>query len=711
MLILRNIKKIYHTNKKDYIALENININFREKEFVAILGPSGSGKTTLLNIIGGIDKYTSGTTIIDGISTNIFGYKQWDYYRNNYIGFIFQDYKLFNNLSVYKNVELPLIISGVKNRRNKIIKIIRQVGLYDCVNKKIGELSGGQKQRVVVARALVNNPKIILADEPTASLDNKNSIIIMDLIKKVSKNKLVILVTHNKFLAKKYSNRIIYIKVGKIIRDTNPLYNIYSKQKFKTNKTKINYLTVLYLCVNNIRSKKLRTFLTVFASSISIISISLILSLSNGFSSRAKQFEKESFQSFPILITQSIKRTSIKHNKSNKYLYKSNNNNEHINNINNNYINYISKINKSYIDAILYNRINNFNIIVKTNRYKKIRSYELSFFELPITTNKSFITKNYKLLSGRYPTNKNEVVIVVNQNNDIDKKILELFDISNKKIKIEKIINKEMKILSNDDFNNEDTNNLYNNKNNITIKIVGVLKDNISLNDTSKIGYLNELTNEVVKKNKDSKIIKNNNLLASNMTKKQLMTYLNHDSIPTAISIYPSSFKNKNKVLRYLDNYNDHNKEKIIYSDYGKEVGNYLNKIIKFITIILTSFSSISLILTSLMIGIITYMSILEKANEIQILKSIGTSNRDIIKIFKTELLITGTLSGLSAILVTKIIIIPINIILHNVIGINKLANLTINDSIVLITISIMMALIGGYTSCVKAVKRKITIS
>ena len=211
----------------------------------------------------------------------------------------------------------------------------------------------------------------------------------------------------------------------------------------------------------------------------------------------------------------------------------------------------------------------------------------------------------------------------------------------------------------------------------------------------------------MVKKNKDSNIIKNNNLLASNMTKKQLMTYLNYDSIPISINIYPSSFKNKNKLLKYLDKYNDNNKEKIIYNDYGKDVSNYLYKIIKLITIILTSFSSASLILTSLMIGIITYMSILEKTNEIQILKNIGASNKDIIKIFKIELLIVGMLSGLFAILITKIIILPTNIIIHNITDLNELANLTIKDSIILVAISIIMALVGGYISCVKAVKER----
>ena len=293
MLGLKNIKKSYKTADFTQVALDNINLEFRKNEFVSILGPSGSGKTTLLNIIGGLDRYDSGDLIINGKSPKDFKDRDWDEYRNNSVGFIFQSYNLIGHINVLSNVEMSMTLSGVgsKEKRKRALEVLEKVGLKDHAYKKPNELSGGQMQRVAIARALVNNPDIILADEPTGALDSNTSIQIMELIKEISKDKLVIMVTHNPELAQKYSSRIIRLLDSKIIDDTKP-YNPTPKEKEeakkdlkKSRKTSMSFWTALSLSINNLKTKKGRTILTAFAGSIGIIGIATIMSLSNGVQS------------------------------------------------------------------------------------------------------------------------------------------------------------------------------------------------------------------------------------------------------------------------------------------------------------------------------------------------------------------------------------------------------------------------------------------
>ena len=293
MLKLKNITKIYQLDNQSQVkALNNVSIDFRQSEFVSILGPSGCGKTTLLNIVGGLDHYTEGDLLIDNKSTKQFKDSDWDSYRNHQIGFIFQSYNLINHQSVLANVELALTLSGVskKERRKRAIDALESVGLKDQMYKKPNQLSGGQMQRVAIARALVNNPEIILADEPTGALDSKTSVQIMELLKKISKDKLIIMVTHNEELAFKYSNRVIKLLDGNIIEDTNPYSATETDTvKFQTKKIAMNFKTALSLSFNNLLTKKGRTILTAFAGSIGIIGIALILSLSNGVNKYIKK--------------------------------------------------------------------------------------------------------------------------------------------------------------------------------------------------------------------------------------------------------------------------------------------------------------------------------------------------------------------------------------------------------------------------------------
>ena len=308
MLQIKNVHKQYKTGNLVQKALDNVSLNLRDNEFVAILGPSGSGKTTLLNIIGGLDRYDTGDLIINGVSTKAYKDRAWDSYRNHTIGFVFQSYNLIPHQTILANVELALTISGVSRskRRQKAIKALEQVGLANQMHKKPNQLSGGQMQRVAIARALVNDPDIVLADEPTGALDSDTSVQVMDLLKQVAKDRLVVMVTHNPELAMKYATRIVNLRDGKILSDTDPYIVEDNKQKKPVHKnlgkTSMSFLTSLGLSFNNLKTKKGRTILTSFAGSIGIIGIALILSLSNGVNTYIKSVEEDTLSEYPLQI-------------------------------------------------------------------------------------------------------------------------------------------------------------------------------------------------------------------------------------------------------------------------------------------------------------------------------------------------------------------------------------------------------------------------
>ena len=304
MLTLKDITKIYKTGDFEQKALDKVNISFRENEFVSILGRSGGGKTTLLNIIGGLDKYTSGDLLIDGKSTKNFRDSDWDYYRNVSVGFIFQSYNLISHQTILSNVELALTLSGVKkeDRKKRAIEALDKVGLKDHIYKKPAELSGGQMQRVAIARALVNNPEIVLADEPTGALDTNTSKQIMELLKEIAKDRLVIMVTHNPELAEKYSTRIVKIRDGQILDDSDPYDVNENVENFKTKKLSLRLSQALNLSFNNLLTKKARTILTAFAGSIGIIGIALVISISNGANDFIEKSQKNALKSYPIQI-------------------------------------------------------------------------------------------------------------------------------------------------------------------------------------------------------------------------------------------------------------------------------------------------------------------------------------------------------------------------------------------------------------------------
>lgn len=761
MLELKGIKKSYNTNDFNQVALENINLTFRKNEFVSILGPSGSGKTTLLNIIGGLDNYTEGNLIINGKTTKGFKDKNWDSYRNTFIGFIFQNYNLINHISVYKNVEMALTLSGIniKKRRKLVIHALRKVGLENHAYKKPSELSGGQMQRVAIARALVNDPNIILADEPTGALDSKTSIQIMELIKEISKDKLVIMVTHNDDLAKKYSTRIIKLKDGKVQDDTNPLdKGKINNSVYKIRKTKMSFFSAISLSLNNLKTKKGRTILTAFASSIGIIGLALILSISNGFNRKLKEYEKSTMSYFPISISNIIERQNDSDTSDNKINYSnesklysydfSKNKKTHVNNISKDYMDYLRKIDNKYLSAISYHRMTDINLITSNkNEYKMVNNSSINLSVLPEDVEgKSFLQDNYDLLAGSYPKDETDVVLMVDSKNKIDKNLMEalFIDVKKENIAFEEVVGKEFRLINNDEYyvkvndnlfvKNKPSKKLYE-KSNTILKISGIVrakKDNdlasivdmtdISMNSdaTSKIGCSNKLVEKIILDNKESSIVKaqkNSNGVVfmgglgfeeTGITKEEALSMLGENDIPVSINIYPNSFDSKEKIKNYLNNYNKNkeDKNKIIYTDYANEISELTNNIMSGITIILVFFSSISLIVSSIMIGIITYISVLERTKEIGILRSLGARKKDISRIFNAETLAIGLLSGSLGILITRIILLPINSILYKLTELKNIGVLNICHTLALILISVTLTLIGGFIPAKVASKK-----
>ena len=739
MLELRNINKSYKTGNFVQYALKNINIKFRTNEFVAILGPSGSGKTSLLNVIGGLDRYDSGDLLINNKSTKKFKDNNWDFYRNNCVGFIFQSYNLISHINVLENVEMSTILSGYskKKRRKKAKEALEKVGLGDHIYKKPNQLSGGQMQRVAIARSLVNDPDIILADEPTGALDSKTSKQIMDLIKEIAKDKLVIMVTHNPDLANEYATRIINFQDGEILNDSNPIKDTNeNNDKFKIKKTSMSYKSAINLSFNNLKTKKGRTFITSFASSIGIIGIALILSLSNGFKIKIDEFEKSTLSQAPIIISeQAITSSNFKQpddnlieysNKKQIYALKTIQDTTHINKLTNDYIKYIQNIDPTLIGGISMSRTTNLNLLTKiSGKIKPISSNNI-FSAMPNSLDgktSTIMKNNFESIYGKITNKKEDIYLLVDSKNRINNDVLEALGYKDEKINFKDIVGKEFKIVQNNDYykkigtnyiQNNDYDSLYNNKNNLTIKIAGIIRgkknsDFAKLSGTGII-YNNELLNFIINNNKNSDIVNDQqeadyNVLTSEPfdyqteeKKEQTLSYLGADTTPYIVQIYPKDFKSKDKLLNYLDKYNKNKseEEQILYTDQAKLITDLSGNIMDAITIVLIAFSSISLIVSSIMVGIITYTSVLERTKEIGILRALGARKKDIRRVFNAEVLIIGFTSGLFGIIIARILIIPTNKIIEQLSGLSGVAKLNPIHALILILISVTLTLIGG---------------
>ena len=841
MLRCENIIKDYPTNEEVVHALKGVSLTFRNSEFVSILGQSGCGKTTFLNIIGGLDHYTSGDLIINGKSTRNYKDKDWDTYRNHKIGFVFQSYNLITHQSVLSNVELALTLSGVgkEERKKRAIEALTKVGLKDQIYKKPTQLSGGQMQRVAIARAIVNNPDIILADEPTGALDSSTSIQIMEILKEISKDKLVIMVTHNPELAQKYSSRIIRLSDGEVISDSNP-YNEFEELNNSQidKKTSMSFKTALSLSLNNLMTKKARTILVSFAGSIGIIGIALILSLSNGVQSYIDSVESDTMTAYPIQIQSTTmdmtsmmeamagKEKSSNEKREDNQIYTRSFVNDVLESIASSKQNNLEEL-KKYIEseqgkelrentrAIEYSYGLNLNVynedtdsgLIQVSPNGLIDKLGMSdmvdlrsqfmagtsdanevWLQLPDSN--TLKESEFELLEGSWPQNYNEVVIGVDSDNNITdyalyslgllnqdevvdsyNKILqgdsnEIETTENKKsYSYEELMNSKFKLVFNcdlfekvngiwiDQSDNEDyIKNVV--KNAQEVKVVGIIRQKDNTMSSGMLGgiyYSSKMSDYVIEQCENSQIVKEQkenkdiNIFTGNrfksnekldfssltpqqqmqfasMSQEEMMAYMqtyndnmnasyesnlkkmgvvNLDS-PSQISLYAKDFDSKEALADCIEDYNDLQEEKgnsnnvISYSDMVGMMISSVSSVVNMISYVLIGFVSISLVVSSIMIGIITYISVLERTKEIGILRSIGASKKDVSRVFNAETFIIGLTSGCMGILITILLNIPISTIVASKTGVEHIAKLPWQGAIILILISLVLTLIAG---------------
>ena len=869
MLQLKNIVKDYVSGDTTVQALKGIDITFRDSEFVSILGQSGCGKTTLLNIIGGLDQYTSGDLIINGRSTTKYKDSDWDTYRNHTIGFVFQSYNLIPHQSVLSNVELALTLSGVSKaeRRKRAVEVLEKVGLGDQIHKKPNQMSGGQMQRVAIARALVNNPDILLADEPTGALDSATSIQIMELLKEISKDRLIIMVTHNPELAEKYSSRIVRLLDGKVTDDTMPYEptdgrvteNDRSGKGKRKKGTSMSFVTALSLSANNLMTKKGRTLLTAFAGSIGIIGIALILALSSGFQSYIKRVEEDTLSSYPIAIEEEqVDYSSMmsafmgQHvgeasEKEDGKIYSNNIISEMLNSMmsqvqvnnladfkkfledrNNGFDEFVSDIQYGYSTTLNIYKEDTSDGIVQVNPSTVLDTIGMGQLSgmsgssmmsssmmgggswdvwSELIGNRTLLESQYDVIAGRWPNAYNEIVLIVDENNEISDYALyalgikdqnEVADTMTRLAKGEEVVSYKTEytyedildlryrlIVNTDFYSYNEENDSYTDvrddedsyraaiADGIQLQVVGILRpdpDAVTGAVSGSVGYTSALMEYVINQINASDIVKKqaaapetdvitglpftkdgeevemeNTFDITTLTPEQqaYLASLSQEELeafmasymqpatssatydgnmeafgvadlekPSSIMIYPVDFASKDMISDKISEYNDAvraegREESVInYTDYIGLMMSSISTIINAISYVLIAFVAISLVVSSIMIGIITYISVLERTKEIGILRSIGASKHDISMVFNAETLIVGFVSGAMGIIVTMLLIIPINAIIKNLSGISNVAGLPWLAALILVLISMALTFIAGLIPAKMAAKK-----
>lgn len=793
MLKLEGITKDYKSGDGVVHALKGINLEFRRTEFVSILGHSGCGKTTMLNIIGGLDRYTDGDMSIDGVSTKKYKDVDWDTYRNIRIGFVFQSYNLIQHLTILDNVAMAMTLSGVglAERKRRAEEALRIVGLEGQMKKLPNQLSGGQMQRVSIARAIVNNPEIILADEPTGALDSATSVQIMELLKEISRTKLVIMVTHNRELAEQYSTRIVSVKDGEIVGDTMPYdgsdesstekkveFEVTDKEKKKKlKKSSMSYSTAIKLSFKNLMTKKGRTLMTSIAGSIGIIGVCLVLAISNGFSNYVNELQQTVLAGYPVQIAQETFDTNVLLNmfmggtsgsdgrtqypdKDTVIQY---NPSEMIssavieNDFGQDYIDYVNKVKENgWASSVTYSYGMDMTVIGKTvnvlgaENYEKVNpsgGFDMSGLIVPkadigwseMIGDEEFIMSQYDLVAGTFPQNKNQVILVVDSYNQANVSVLLGlgFRSSQKEVSFDDIVGTKLRVVANDDLYVEGENGLFAEKTdsaalkelylapesetNLEIEVVGVLRPKegtqIALLSTG-INYTSELTQYLLDVNSKSRIVEAQSANTSTDvttgmpftekdTYRKAMQKIGGDSTPTGMNIYPKDFSGKEKIIAYLDQWNADNPDsEVVYVDMSEMATSMLNEIIRIISIVLVCFAAISLVVSSVMIGIITYVSVVERTKEIGILRSLGARKIDISNVFNAETFIIGLLAGVIGVIVTYILSIPINLIIYNLVEIGTLCMLSPWHALIMIVVSFVLTLVAGLVPSSVAAKK-----
>ena len=822
MLQLQHISKVYYTENQEFHALKDISIRFRENEFVSILGQSGSGKTTLLNIIGGLDQYTSGDLLIQGKSTKQFKDRDWDSYRNHTIGFVFQSYNLIGHQTALSNVEIAMTLSGVlkAERKKRAIEALERVGLKDHLYKKPSQMSGGQMQRIAIARALVNNPKVVLADEPTGALDSETSVQIMELLKDIAKERLVIMVTHNPELAKTYSTRIVQVLDGNILSDSNPYEPTEEKTQgdIQFTKTKMSFMTALALSFNNLLTKKGRTFLTAFAGSIGIIGIALILALSNGVSDYVKKVQEDTLVSLPLTISEQNQSNLLATSPDLSEKPYKDNNELGVNTVLTKLLKkqigkndlasfkkYLEE-NASQVEALTKDVRYQYNLqpyiyesdtsngpksilpstladeVETSNQTMKGYLQNIDYWS-QLSSDEAMLEAQYDVLEGRLPKDKSEIVLIVDEDNQISDLLLyslrikdpselndvkKLDELKSQTYQYRDFIGKTFKAVVNTNrFAKE--NNQWMNKiddeaymktqieNGLELKIVGVLrqKEGTSSGVNSPSGgvaYTSDLIDYTSEQIQNSDIVKEQEanptinvftgkafakdpkpfnsadlteeekIQLVKLTPEQQAQYIQQynensaatyeenlaklgvidKSKPAAIEFYTSSFQQKQELKDFINAYNTAKKDAgeddkvLAYSDDIQTIMSSITTMVGVITTVLVGFVAISLIVSSIMIAIITYISVLERTKEIGILRAMGASKKDIRRIFTAETAIEGFISGVLGIGITLLATLPINAVVAKMTNVENVAQLTWEAALILIGISIVLTMLAG---------------
>ncbi len=847
MLKLTNVVKTYDVGSHPVNALKGVSIQFRPSEFVAILGHSGCGKTTLLNIIGGLDRYTSGDLIIRGKSTKKFKSRDWDTYRNHSVGFVFQSYNLIPHQSVLANVELALTLSGVSRseRRKRAADALEKVGLADQLHKKPNQLSGGQMQRVAIARALVNDPEILLADEPTGALDSETSLQVMDILKEIAKDRLVIMVTHNPELAETYATRTVRLLDGNIVSDSNPYQGEETlppqTETKKSKRASMSLFTAFTLSLSNLMTKKGRTLMTAFAGSIGIVGIALILSISTGINTYIEDVEKDTLSNYPITLQESAmdmasmmtamdsNREEIQRDPDTIYsanvmsgmmdmMFASASTNnlsafkDYIESGNSSLEELTTEIRYGYSTPLNVYKADTADGIYQVNPSTVFSSMGFqqemmmsSDVWSQLTDNRELLDAQYEVLSGKLPQAWNEVVLIVDDQNrvtDYTLYALGILDIDTLKDALqdkmsgddpkidttvhtysyEDFIGHSFKLMPSSDYFAEE-NGVWVDKSEDTVymtaklqeaeslTIVGIVRpdeDAVSGISTGVIGYTGALMDYVIAKVNDSAVVKAQKdspdtdiftglpfadpdaepvsytmaeimamlptlaqekqaeltagiaqMQQAGMTEEQIAatiskalsagsaaTYEENLELlgvsdldkPAYINLYPIDFEAKDDIAQIIADYNSGKAEEdqITYTDYVGLMMSSITTIINAISYILIAFVAISLVVSSIMIGIITNISVLERTKEIGILRAVGASKKDISHVFNAETVIEGLAAGLVGIGLTELLIIPINLLIKNIAGITAEAYLDPTAAIILVVISVLLTSIAG---------------
>lgn len=868
MLKLVDIKKDYKVAAGTVHALKGVSLSFRPNEFVCILGASGCGKTTLLNIIGGLDQYTSGDLIIQGRSTKNFKDRDWDVYRNHRIGFVFQSYNLIPHQTVLGNVELALTISGVsrEERKKRAEEALRRVGLGNELDKKPNQLSGGQMQRVAIARALVNDPDILLADEPTGALDSNTSVQIMDLIKEIAGERLVIMVTHNPELAESYASRIVRLKDGLVESDSDPYDDeTEPKQEEVRERAKMSFLTSLALSFRNLLTKKGRTILTSVAGSIGIISVCLVLALSNGFNNYIRKTEEDMLSYYPITVSESsfdlasvmTSFTSVEDMPDlsqlgdkvyiDSFLTGLANGMATTNNISENYVNYLEGMDPTWYSEIQYSHgakladnlflqaetfptgdnsttelttrsLNNLkskyiaDLMAYASQYSSLIGFADYFTNvvavMPGTSDDSnlgygeYVLSQYDVVAGHFPENENEVVLVVGQNNQVtdltlaqlglleEDRFMELFNLGTEdkdeveegtdRIDYSEILGKSYTLFFNDALYTKDESwnqmaymsgeyafTYQGQRQNdafqaaegegINLQISGILrlKEGLSYGCLSSGLNLTEKTAlAYIEGNRDSEIVQwmqsddacfsirgttlylmpaetealmdaftlydfmGSNIYVAQLPDTAVKTLGGSDGV-SRVAIYANDFDHKEEVLAYLDEWNNRCEnggsyggisleegDKITYTDTVGTLMGIMQTMIDIITYVLVAFTAISLIVSSVMIGIITYVSVVERVKEIGVLRALGARKQDVRNLFNAETFIIGLAAGLIGIGIAYALSAVISLILEGLTGIAGIASLPVTSAIVMVCVSVALTLVSGLIPAQSAAKK-----